>query len=34
MAESEPRKDKKDFYLALADSWRAIADGLTILNPK
>ena len=31
-AEAEP--DKKDLYLALADSWKAIADGLALLNPK
>jgi hypothetical protein len=33
-AESEPRTDKKNLYLALADTWKAIADGLAILNPK
>ena len=33
-AESEPGNDKKNLYLALAESWKAIADGLALLNPK
>ena len=33
-AESEPDNNKKNLYLALADSWKAIADGLAMLNPK
>jgi hypothetical protein len=33
-AQSELANEKKDLYLALADSWKAIADGLALLNPK
>ena len=33
-AEAEPVNTKKDLYLALAESWKAIADGLGLLTAK
>ena len=33
-AAGEPREEKKGLYLALAESWSAIAAGLATLNNK
>lgn len=33
-AAAEPREEKKGLYLALAESWNAIAAGLATLSQK
>ena len=33
-AAAEPREEKKGLYLALVESWNAIAAGLAILGQK